>query len=80
MRRVVITGLGLISCIGNSREEALASLQQGRSGIELIPERQRLGFRSSPGGRIRDVGVPEIPKRYLRQMGLASYFAVHATQ
>ena len=80
MRRVVITGLGLISCIGNSRKEALASLQQGRSGVELIPERKRLGFRSSLGGRIRDVGVPEIPKRYLRQMGPASYFAVHATQ
>jgi 3-oxoacyl-[acyl-carrier-protein] synthase I len=80
MRRVVITGTGLVSCIGNSCREALTSLQQGRSGIELIPERKRLGFRSGLGGRIKGLELPDIPKRNLRQMGPAAHFAVHATQ
>ena len=80
MRRVVITGAGLISCIGNSCKEVLASLQAGRSGIELIQERKSLGFRSGLGGRIRGFHPPDIPKRNLRQMGPASHLAVHATQ
>jgi 3-oxoacyl-[acyl-carrier-protein] synthase-1 len=80
MRRVVITGMGLISCIGNNCQEVLASLEQGRSGVELIPERKALGLRSGLGGRIKGVGLPDIPKRNLRQMGPASHLAVHATQ
>jgi 3-oxoacyl-[acyl-carrier-protein] synthase-1 len=80
MRRVVITGIGIASCLGNSCREVLEALQQGRSGIEFIPERKSLGFRSSLGGRIKDLGVPDVPKRNLRQMGPASYLGVHATQ
>ena len=38
MRRVVITGLGIVSSIGNSKEEVLASLRAGRSGIEFCQE------------------------------------------
>lgn len=80
MRRVAITGLGIVSCLGNTRREVLAALQEGRSGIELIPERKTLGFRSSLGGRIKGLGPPDIPKRNLRQMGLGSYFGVHAAR
>jgi 3-oxoacyl-[acyl-carrier-protein] synthase I len=80
MRRVVITGMGIVSCLGNSCQEVLEALQQGRSGIELIPERKLLGFRSSLGGRIKDLDMPDVPKRNLRQMGPASYLGVHATQ
>ncbi|HXH09410.1 MAG TPA: beta-ketoacyl-[acyl-carrier-protein] synthase family protein [Alphaproteobacteria bacterium] len=78
MRRVAITGMGVLSCIGLSCQEVLASLQQGRSGIEFIPERKSLGFRSAIGGRIKGLGPPNVPKRNLRQMGPGSYFAVHA--
>jgi 3-oxoacyl-[acyl-carrier-protein] synthase-1 len=80
MRRVVITGMGIVSCLGNSCQEVLEALQQGRSGIEVIPEHKSLGFRSSLGGRIKDLGTPDVPKRNLRQMGRASYFGVHATR
>ena len=80
MRRVVITGLGIVSCIGFGRAEVLKSLQGGCSGIELIPERQALGFRSALGGRIKDLPPPDVPKRHLRQMGPGSYLAVHAAR
>jgi 3-oxoacyl-[acyl-carrier-protein] synthase I len=78
MRRVAITGMGIISCIGNNCQAVLASLQEGRSGIEFIPERKALGFRSALGGRIKDVVPPHVPKRNLRQMGPGSYLAVNA--
>jgi 3-oxoacyl-[acyl-carrier-protein] synthase I len=80
MHRVAVTGMGIVSCIGNSLPEALESLRSGRSGIELIAERQSLGFRSALGGRIKGVMPPDIPKRNLRQMGPGSYLAVHATR
>jgi 3-oxoacyl-[acyl-carrier-protein] synthase I len=77
MRRVVITGLGIVSCIGNNPQEALASLQQGRSGIEVLPERKSLGFRSALGGRIKGLVPLDIPKRNLRQMSVGAQLAVH---
>ncbi len=80
MRRVVITGMGIISSIGNSIPEVLNSLKNGISGIEFIPGRKELGFRSSIGGTIKNFSIPNIEKRYLRQMGPGSYLAVHATQ
>lgn len=80
MRRIAITGMGIVSAIGNNTKEVLASLQQGRSGIEFIPERKAMGFRSALGGRIKSLPPLNIPKRNLRQMGLGSMFAVHAAQ
>jgi 3-oxoacyl-[acyl-carrier-protein] synthase I len=78
MRRVVITGMGVVSCLGHNRREVLISLQEGRSGIEYIPERKELGFRSALGGRIKDLPAPDVPKRNLRQMGPGSSLAAHA--
>ena len=46
-QRVVITGMGIYSCIGNNKEEVLKSLLEGRSGIGYDPERKELGYRSS---------------------------------
>ena len=80
MHRVAVTGMGIVSCIGNNAREVLESLRLGRSGIELIDERKSLGFRSALGGRIKGLTPPDIPKRNLRQMGPGSYFAVHATR
>jgi len=79
MRRVVVTGLGIVSCLGNNIREVADALRQGRSGIELLPERKALGFRSSLGGVIKPVELSDIPKKYLRQMGPGSHIAVHAT-
>jgi 3-oxoacyl-[acyl-carrier-protein] synthase-1 len=79
MRRVVVTGLGIVSCLGNNTRDVAAALRAGRSGIELIPERKTLGFRSSLGGRVKNLVLPDLPKRYLRQMGPGANIAVHAT-
>ncbi len=50
MKRVVITGLGLTSCLGNDRDSVATSLREGNSGIRAIPEYAELGFRSQVGG------------------------------
>jgi 3-oxoacyl-[acyl-carrier-protein] synthase-1 len=80
MRRVAITGMGVVSCIGNNTKDVLEALTQGRSGIEVIPDRKELGFRSALGGKIKGLELPKIPKRNLRQMGSCSLMAVHAAQ
>ena len=80
MRRVAITGLGIASCLGSSAPEVVDALRHGRSGIELIPERKALGFRSSLGARVKNLPTPEVSKRTLRQMGPSSYLAVHAAR
>ena len=46
MRRVVVTGMGIVSSIGNNSNEVLASLREARSGITAAPEYAELGFRS----------------------------------
>ena len=75
MKRVVITGLGLVSCLGNDRISVAQSLRESRSGIRAIPEYAELGFRSQVGG------MPEIDldalidRKQRRFMGDASAFA-----
>ena len=49
-RRVVITGMGIWSCIGTNKEEVCRSLYEGRSGIGIAPERKELGYRSALTG------------------------------
>jgi len=44
MRRVVVTGYGIVSCLGNNKQEVLESLQQGRSGIRFNEEYHELVF------------------------------------
>lgn len=46
MKRAVITGFGIISSIGNNKEEVLASLKAGKSGIEIVPEFVEMKMRS----------------------------------
>lgn len=50
MKRVVITGMGIVSCIGNNADEVLVSLREGRSGIRLQPVYKEMGFRSHVAG------------------------------
>ena len=69
MRRVVITGLGIISPIGNSATEVSASLRAGRSGIVFSPEYAEHGFRSQVHGMPQIVLEDHIDKRNLRFMG-----------
>ena len=80
MRRVVISGMGAISCLGRERQQIVDALRRGRSGIGLIPERKEMGFRSALGGRIKDLDPPETSRRSLRTMGPGSYIAVSAAR
>jgi 3-oxoacyl-[acyl-carrier-protein] synthase-1 len=75
MKRVVITGLGLVSCLGNDRASVAASLRDSRSGIRAIPEYTELGFRSQVGGQ-PDIDLDaRIDRKQRRFMGDAAAFA-----
>ena len=74
MRRVVITGMGIVSSIGNNRAEVLDSLRTGRSGIEFSEEYRSLGFRSQVHGPIRVKREELIERKLLRFMGDAAAF------
>lgn len=52
MRRVVVTGIGIVSSIGNSQAEVIASLREAKSGIKAAPKYAELGFRSQVEGRV----------------------------
>ena len=69
MRRVVITGLGIVSPIGNDVAEVEASLRAGRSGIVFAPDYAEHGFRSQVKGQPQIVLEDHIDKRDLRFMG-----------
>ena len=75
MRRVVVTGMGIVSCLGNTPEAVTASLREGRSGIKFIPEYAEMGFRSHVAGRPEVDFVAEIDRKQLRFMGDAAAFA-----
>jgi len=69
MRRVVITGLGIVSSIGNNAAEVMTSLKTGKSGISFAPDYAEHGFRSQIHG-MPNIDVAEhIDKRQLRFMG-----------
>ena len=74
MRRVVVTGIGIVSSIGNNQGEVLASLREGRSGIEFSEEYRGLGFRSHVHGPIRVKREELIDRKLLRFMGDAAAF------
>ena len=75
MRRVVVTGLGIVSSIGNNVEEVLASLQAGTSGIVASPEMAEHGFRSQIAGTLKLDVAEHVDKRTLRFMGQAAAYA-----
>ena len=75
MRRVVVTGLGIVSSIGNNVEEVLASLQAGTSGIVASQEMAEHGFRSQIAGTLKLDVAEHVDKRTLRFMGPAAAYA-----
>ncbi|MGH1444605.1 MAG: beta-ketoacyl-ACP synthase I [Cognatishimia sp.] len=80
MRRVVVTGLGIVSSIGNNAEEVTASLRAGKSGIEASPEMIEHGFRSQVAGTLKINTADHIDKRTLRFMGDGAAYAHIAMQ
>jgi len=68
-RRVVVTGLGIISCIGNDQDEVTTSLKEGKSGIVFSPKYAEMNFRSHVEGRPNISLEDKIDRKLLRFMG-----------
>ena len=80
MRRVVITGLGAVSCIGNNQAEILDSLKNGRSGIVANESFAEMGLRSQVSGTC-DIDLSEhIDRKIKRFMGDAAAYAYISMQ
>jgi 3-oxoacyl-[acyl-carrier-protein] synthase-1 len=80
MRRVVITGLGAVSCIGNNKADIVDSLRQGRSGIVANESYKELGLRSQVSGSC-EIDVKEhIDRKVVRFMGDSAAYAYIAMQ
>ncbi len=75
MRRVVVTGLGIVSSIGNNAEEVIAALKAGTSGIVASEEMAEHGFRSRVAGTLKIDVTDHIDKRALRFMGPGAAYA-----
>ncbi|AKF52042.1 beta-ketoacyl-ACP synthase I [Pseudomonas syringae pv. aptata] len=75
MRRVVITGLGIVSCLGNDKETVTANLRANRPGIRFNPEYAEMGLRSQVSGSI-DLNLEElIDRKIFRFVGHAAAYA-----
>ena len=80
MRRVVVTGLGAVSCLGNTQDEIVESLKSGKSGITFIDSFAEMGLRSQVGGDV-DIDIKEhIDRKVLRFMGDSAAFAYISMQ
>lgn len=74
MRRVVITGMGIVSCLGNDKDTVIKSLREGTSGIRYQEAYAEMGFRSQVAGSI-DLDVTDfIDRKPLRFMGNAAAY------
>ena len=80
MKRVVITGLGIISCIGNNKNEVLDSLLNTKSGIVFSEEHKKYNFRSQVIGSIKNLDLDEHigrkDKRFMGEGSAYSYIAL----
>ncbi|RKF19596.1 beta-ketoacyl-ACP synthase I [Alginatibacterium sediminis] len=75
MKRAVITGLGIVSSIGNNKQEVLASLKAGRSGISHSAEFEEFGLRSQVWGDLKINPAEHIDRKKMRFMGDAAAFS-----
>ncbi|WP_372626327.1 beta-ketoacyl-ACP synthase I [Arsukibacterium sp.] len=80
MKRAVITGMGIVSSIGNNQEQVLESLKAGRSGITASPEFVEFGLRSQVWGNIKINPAEHIDRKAMRFMGDAAAYAYIAMQ
>jgi len=80
MRRVAITGMGIVSSIGNSTQEVLASLREAKPGVVRSEKYAELGFRCQVHGEPRidwETQVPRKPKRFMEEGVGWNYVAMH---
>lgn len=80
MNRVVVTGMGIFSCLGNGVEEVTEALRQGKSGVTISAERQALGYRSPLMGQLPEIDIKKYLDRKSRirfsEHALYAYIAV----
>jgi len=80
MRRVVVTGLGVVSCLGNSKAEVIDTLRAGRSGIRANEKFREMGLRSQVAGSV-DIDIEALIDRRIRRfMGDAAAYAYVSMQ
>ena len=76
MKNVVVTGMGIVSCIGSDTEEVIGSLRKGKSGISKNSIYEEMGFRSQVSGSV-NINLSElIDRKTLRFMSEASGFDI----
>lgn len=81
MRRVVVTGMGIVSSLGNNKSEVLDSLREGRSGITFQPEYAEHGLRSQVAGSVKNLDIEVlIDRKLLRFMADGHAYAWIAMQ
>lgn len=80
MRRVVVTGIGVISSLGNNKAEVLESLKNGKSGIRFDETQAEMGFRSHVNGPINIDLTEAIDRKILRFMGGSAAYNYIAMQ
>jgi 3-oxoacyl-[acyl-carrier-protein] synthase-1 len=80
MRRVVVTGMGIVSCIGTDKDTVLESLKLGRSGIIYRPDYEERGMRSHVAGAVEMDFSEHIDRKDLRFMGAAAAYGHIAMQ
>ena len=80
MRRVVLTGMGVVSCLGNNKEAVTRSLKDGKSGISFRQEYEEMGMRSHVAGRPEIELKEHIDRKALRFMGDTAAYAHIAMQ
>ncbi len=79
MRRIAVTGLGIVSCIGNDRHEVLGSLREGRSGIVAAEDYKERGFRSQIHGSLKidlDAAIDRRARRFMGDGAAYNYLAM----
>lgn len=80
MKRVVVTGMGIVSCLGNNQQTVLESLRAGKSGIQFKEEYKTMGMRSQIAGSIHIDADEFIDRKVKRFMGNAAAYAYISMQ
>ncbi|EIF30117.1 3-oxoacyl-(acyl-carrier-protein) synthase [Burkholderia sp. Ch1-1] len=80
LQRVVVTGMGIVSCLGNTLDEVSAALRAGRSRIQRIDAWRERGFASQVAGVASVVNEPPFERKLERFMGDTARFACHAAR
>jgi len=80
MKRAVITGIGIVSSIGNNKEEVLASLKSGKSGITFSEQFKEIGMRSHVWGDLKINPSEHIDRKVMRFMGDAAAYTYLSMQ